>query len=86
MDNLLHYDPYMLFADFAALHRMPGKGVGGLSRPGALDAHGDPQHGAQRQVLIGSHAFANTARDIWHVRARADHAAPTGACARAEYA
>ena len=39
---------------FRLLPRVPGEGIGGVSRPRALDAHGDSQYRAQRQVLIGS--------------------------------
>ena len=55
MDNLMYYDPYMLFADFASYRRLPGEGVGNLPRRRALDADVDPQHRKERQILIGSH-------------------------------
>jgi hypothetical protein len=51
IDGLLYHDPYIA-GRFPVLCRMPGEGVRSLPRRRALDANVDPQHRAQRQVLI----------------------------------
>ena len=54
MDNLMYYDPYMLFADFAAYIECQAKVSEVYRDAEPLDADGDSQHRAQRPILIGS--------------------------------
>ena len=67
MDNLLYYDPYMLFADFAAYVECQAKVSRGLPRPRPLDADGDSQHGAQRR-FSSDRTIREYCKDIWRVR------------------
>jgi starch phosphorylase len=66
IDNLMHYDPYMLFADFRFLHRVPGQGVRGVR---------DPEHWTRMAILntarSGNFSSDRTIREynrsIWQV-------------------
>ena len=55
IDGLLYHDPYLLLADFQSYVECQAKVSEAYRDSRALDAHVDPQHRAQRQVLIGSH-------------------------------
>ena len=48
------------------LRRLPGAGQRRLARPGRVDADVDPQHRAQRQVLVGP-GDREYCDDIWNV-------------------
>ena len=43
---------FLVLADYAGVRRLPGARERGVARPGALDAHVDPEHGARREVLV----------------------------------
>ncbi len=55
MRGLIDYDPYFVFADFAAYVDCQAARRRRLSRPRALDADVDLERGAHGQVLVGSH-------------------------------
>jgi glycogen phosphorylase len=67
MDNLLHYDPYMLFADFASYIECQEK---------VSAAYSDPEHWTRMAILntarsgkfSSDRSIREYSRDIWHVQ------------------
>ena len=52
VDNLRYDDPFLVLADYASYVDVPGAGERGLAGHRTLDADVDPEHRAQRQVLV----------------------------------
>ena len=61
VDNLRYDDPFLVLADYASYVDVPGAGERGVAGPRRVVADVDPEHRAQRQVLVGPRHRASTA-------------------------